>query len=147
MAAAVPYIMVAVAVAGTAVSAYSAAQAGSAQKDARDREAAQARLAAQQKAEDAKKEHQRILAMQRARYGAAGMEFTGTPLLVQMESIKESEDELKRIYEAGEMGFQANTEMGKQAMTSGWVNAASNVASGAKSVYGVGKDYNWWGTA
>ena len=145
-AAAIPYVMMAVAVAGTAVSVYSAQQQGSAAKDARDRAAAQARLAAKQKAEDAKKQHDRILARQRAIYGASGFEMTGTPLLVQMESMKESEEELKRIYEAGEMGFEAETTMGNQAMTSGYVNAASAGISGARTIDKVGRDYNWWGT-
>lgn len=147
-AAAIPYVMMAVAVAGTAVGVYSANQQGQAAKEARDRAAAQARLAAKQKAEDAKKQHERILATQRARYGASGFELTGSPLLVQMESMKESEEELKRIYEAGEMGFEAETTMGKQAQTSGYYNAISGVVSGARTIDKIGRDYSdtfsWW---
>ena len=143
--AAIPYVMMAVAVAGTAVSVYSAQKQGDAIKDAKDRDAAQARLAAKQKAEDAKKNHERILAMQRARYGAAGFEMSGSPLLVQMESMKESEEELKRIYEAGELGFSSATAQGNQAMTSGYVNAAGE---GIKGIGTMAKTYNnWWGTA
>lgn len=144
--AAIPYVMMAVAVAGTAVSAYSAARQGSEAKDARDKAAAQARLAAKQKADDAKKQHERILARQRAVYGASGFEMTGSPLLVQLESMKESEEELKRIYEAGEMGFEAETRMGDQALTSGYVNAGSSLVKGAQTIARIGNDYNWWGT-
>jgi len=158
MAAAVPYIMVAAAVAGTAVSVYSAVKAGDEAKAARDREAQQlarsaeqSRLSAKQKAEDTKKLHEKILARQRALYGASGVEMTGTPLLVQMESMKESEEELKRIIEAGEMGYGTQMEaagesriIGGQAATSGYVKAGGAAIEGVGTLSKVYRNY--WGT-
>ena len=158
MAAAVPYIMVAAAVAGTAVSVYSAVQAGQEAKGARDREAAQlarsaeqSRLAAKQKAEDTKKLHEKILARQRALYGASGVEMVGSPLLVQMESVKESEEELRRIIEAGEMGYgtqmgaaEESRIIGGQAATSGYVKATGSAIEGVGTLSKVYRNY--WGT-
>jgi len=155
MAAAVPVIMMAAAVAGTAVSVYSSVQQGKAQSAAREREAsqlarsaAQARTAAAQKAEDAAKEHRRILATQRARYGASGLEFTGSPLLVQIESMREGEEQLRRIIEEGEMGYTSSMESSSeariqagQAMTSGYVNAAGGAIKGAAGMERIYRNY------
>ena len=158
-AAAIPVVMMVVAAAGTAVSVYGAAQQGQAQGEAREREAAQlarsaaqARLAATQKAEDTSKEHLRIMAAARARYGASGVETTGSPLLVQMESMAESQEELRRIIATGELGYNANMEaageaskQGDQAVTSGYVNAAGRLTQGAGVLDKIGRDYKWWG--
>ena len=154
------YIMVAAAVAGTAVSVYSAVQAGEQAKSAREREAgqlersaAQARKAAALKAEDTRKQHLRLLAAQRARYGASGLEMEGTPLLVQMESMKESEEQLRRIIEEGELGYASQTDaaaesrlIGGQAATSGYVRAAGAGVQGVGTIESIGRNYKWWGT-
>jgi hypothetical protein len=145
MAAAIPYIMVATAVAGTAVSVYSAAKAGEAQKEASQREASRSRLAAQQKAEDTRKLHLRVMAAQKARYGASGLTMEGSPLLVQMESMKESEDELRRIIEAGEYGADITERTGSQAATSGYVKAFGSAVGGVGTIDRVGRNYDWWG--
>ena len=157
--AAIPYIMMAVAAAGTAVSVYSTAKQGEAVGEARDREAAQlersaaqSRHAAAQKAEDTRKEHLRIMAAARARYGASGLEMTGSPLLVQMESMAESQEELRRIIEAGELGYGTQMEaageaskQGDQSVTSGYVNAAGKLTQGVGVLDKIGRDYKWWG--
>jgi len=157
VAAAIPYIMVAAAVAGTAVSVYSSIRAGQVEKEAREREAAQlersaaqARKAAQQKAEDTKQKHRSLLAAQRARYAAAGFTGEGTPLLVQMESVKESEDEIRRIIEEGELGYTAATEsaaearrLGGEAQVSGYLSAAGSTAQGAGTLGRIARNY-WW---
>ena len=159
MAAAIPYIMVAAAVASTAVSVYSAAQAGQEAKSAREREAGQlqrsaeqSRKAAAQKAEDTRKRHLMLLSAQRARYGASGLTMEGTPLLVQMESMRESEEELRRIIEEGEMGYGVSMEsaaearkIGGQAATSGYVKGFGALTSGVGTIERVGRNYDWWG--
>lgn len=158
MPAAVPYIAVAAAIAGTAVSTYSAVRAGQEQQSAREREAEQmrrsaeqSRLAAAQKAADYKKASERVMATQRARYAAAGLEEEGSPLLVQLESLKESQDEISRIIAAGELGYgtsvfaaQTTEAKGQAAVTSGYVTAAGEAVRGVGSAGQAYYGRNWW---
>ena len=152
MAAAIPFIMVGLSVVSTAVGFISSLQAGKAEEKAAERAAAQTRAAAERKAEDTRKQHQRIIAAQKAKYGYAGLTTEGTPLLVQMESIKESEEQLRRILEGGEMEAEAYEEAGERAATSGQIGGVKALLSGAQSFAQVGKTYatpgktmfNWW---
>src|SRR3989304_4722309 len=70
-----------------------------------------ARQAAAVAAENARERHQRVLAAQRARLGAAGVMSTeGSPLIVQMESAEQAALEEARIRYAGQVqagGYEA----------------------------------------
>jgi arginine utilization protein RocB len=72
----------------------------------------------------------------------------GSPLLVQMESLKESEEELRRIKEGGEIGYMTASELAQaagkragEAQASGYVGAIGSAATGT---YKYGKEFNWW---
>ena len=166
MAQGIPFIMLGLTAASTAVGVMSSVAAGKAEERAAERTAAdtraaaaktaaQIRLSAPQKAEDTKKEHQRIIAAQAARYGASGLRMEGTPLLVQMESLKESEEQLRRIIEGGETEAsiyertgerKAATyeEAGRQAGISGQIGGVKALLSGATSMGTIGRQYHWW---
>jgi len=147
-----PYVLAAASVASTAVSIYSNIQQGNEAEEAADKAAAQTRAAAQQRALDTEKQHRRIIATQEASYGASGLTMEGSPLLVQMESLKESEEQLRRIREGGELTAGALEERGSEAKTSGYVKAGGSLLSGASSFSNIGKTYaspgktmfNWW---
>jgi hypothetical protein len=152
MAVAIPLI---VAVASVGATVYSAVSSSQAQADAERtvkhqemRAADQARKISAQNASDQEKRHRAILGTQEARYGASGLSMEGSPLLVQMESLKESEEQLRRIKEGGEIGYQTASELaqaaGKRAQdaqTSGYVNAIGSAATGT---YKIGRSHDWW---
>lgn len=144
MAVAIPYILVAATVASTAYSVYSSETAGRKEEKAQDRAAEQAMRSAELEAYTKGKEHRRILATQRAKYGGAGMEFEGTPLVVQFESIKESEEELRRILESGGIAAEAYRTRGDVARQAGYGRAAGYGMSGLESTFKLGRTYNWW---
>ena len=135
MATAIPIIL---AVVSTAATVYSSVQSGRAEDKASDRAAKQAMAAAQREAADTKKRHQAIIATQEARYGASGLTMEGTPLLVQMESLKESEEQLGRILQGGGMKAEAYEEAGEQAKTAGYAGGVKGLLSGTKTIY------DWW---
>jgi len=152
MAVAVPIIAAVVATAATVYSTVSSSQAqAKSERGTKRRErliAEQSRLAAQQRASDEEKRHRRLIAAGRARYAASGVEAEGTPLLVEMESLRESEEQLRRIREGGEVEYMTGMELAKAAgqraqssLTSGYVSAAGY---GASSLYNVGRTYDWW---
>lgn len=141
MAAAIPVIL---AVVSTAATVYSSVQSGRAEDKASKKAERQAMAAAQRKAADTKKRHQAIIATQEARYGASGLTMEGSPLLVQMESLKESEDQLARILQGGGMKAETYEEAGEQAKTAGYAGGVKGLLSGAESVYKTGVGYNWW---
>jgi len=141
---AIPIISVFASVASTAVSAYSSYRAGEEEEKARKRAAMQARQRAEQLATAKEKEHRRLLATQRARYGAAGMTLEGTPLLVQMESMRESEEELERIKAGGEAYATEQERVGRQAARSGYVGAIGYGVGGVTTLSRIGRYYDWW---
>jgi len=143
------------AVAGTAATVYSTMQASKAQSRAeRDRAAQEARAAEQakkiaaQRAEDEAKRHKAIIGTQKARYAASGVTMEGSPLLVQMESLKESEEQLRRIREGGEYEYQTHMELAQQAgRRAGEARRSgywSSFGQGASGTYNVGKGFDWW---
>jgi len=103
-----------------------------------ERDASNARAAAQIKAENYQEEARRRMAKIRADYAAAGVTTEGTPLLVMMESAREAERDVQRIrwggeaqasvYQ-GEAGLQRI--MGKNAYTQGVMGAGTSLLSGA----------------
>jgi hypothetical protein len=141
MATAIPIIL---AVVSTAATVYSSVQSGNAEEKADKRAARQAMAAAQREAADTKKKHQRIIASQEAKFGASGLTMEGSPLLVQMESLKESEEQLGRILQGGGMKAEAYEEAGEQAQTAGYAGGVKGLLSGADTVYKTGTAYNWW---
>ena len=144
MAAAIPVIMAVATVASTAVSIYSSVSAGKKEEHAEKNVARQLRQQAIQKAEDTAKEHRRILAVQRAKYGASGVTMEGSPLLVQMESLRESEEQLRRIREGGAFQAEVHEEAGEEALESGYIKAGQAGLAGTTSVVKTGQGYNWW---
>jgi len=141
MANAIPIIL---AVASTAASVYSSVQSGRSEDKAAKKASRQAAYSASLKAEDERKKRERILATQRARYGASGVTMEGSPLLVQMESLAESEEQLRRIRETGYLQADLYEEQGEEAKRSGYVNAAGAAVRGASDVYSYGNKLNWW---
>ena len=151
-AAAVPIVLTAVGVGATV---YSTIRAGRAESKAESERATQearaaerAREIAAQRAEDEEKRHKAIIATQEARYAASGVTMEGSPLLVQMESLKESEEQLRRIREGGEVEYMTHKELAQaagrragEARRSGYVTA---LAQGAGGTYNIGKSFDWW---
>ena len=112
------------------------------------RTAEQARKIAAQRAEDEGKRHKAILATQKARYVASGVTMEGSPLLVQMESLRESEEQIRRIREGGEVEYMTHQELaqaaGKRARARRISGYATAVTGGARDVYRTGSTYEWW---
>lgn len=152
MAQAIPVIL---AVVSTAATVYSSVQSSQAEKSAEHRierqelrAADQAKKIAAQKASDEEKRHRAIIGTQEARYGASGVTMEGSPLLVQMESLKESEEQLRRIREGGEIQAETFKDLAQgaarragEATASGYVNAVGQAATGT---YNIGKSFDWW---
>lgn len=143
MAAAIPVISLIVGVASTAYSAYTSYEAGRAEKREYRRGAEQERIQAAQRAKAEEKRHRRVLATQRARYGASGLTMEGSPLLVQMESLEESEEMLARIRAGGEAEALSLERAGRWAQRSGYVEAGGAVLGGVAT--GTRMAYDWWG--
>ena len=135
-------VVVAVVGAGTAV--YSAQQQASAQKKASNRSADTAAAATAREAEDAAKEHQKVIATQEAMYGKAGFTMEGSPLLVKQTSLKESEEQLRRIREGGTNLSDMYRTEGKETQAAGNVKAVGETVKGVGSVYKIGNDYDWF---
>lgn len=144
MAAAIPVIAVVASVASTAYSAYSSYRAGREEKKESRRAAEQARLRAAQRAKAKEKEHRRIIARQKARYLGSGLTMEGSPLLVEMESLKESEEELARIRAGGEAYATEYERAGTAAQRSGYVGAVGAGVRGGESLLRQGRYYDWW---
>ena len=151
-AAAVPVVL---SIVGTAATVYSTMRASRAESKAEGERAAQETRAAEQakkiaaqRAADEEKRHKAIIGTQEARYAASGVTMEGSPLLVQMESLKESEEQLRRIREGGEVESmtykelaQASSRRAGEAKTSGYVKA---FAQGTAGTYRMGKSFDWW---
>jgi hypothetical protein len=143
MAAAVPVISVIATVASTAYSAYSSYQAGAEEKKERRRAAEEISRRRELEAQAAERKHRGILATQRALYGAAGVTMEGSPLLVQIESLRESEEELARIRSFGEYEATQQRRLGQMAQRSGYVEAGGEAIRGAGQIPRI--YYDWWG--
>ena len=143
-AAVVPYIMMAVAVAGTAYSVAQSAKAGRMQEAAAAKEAEQSKAAAAQLAQDTAEKHQRTMAVQEATYGASGLTQEGTPLLMQQESLKQSKEQLRRIYEAGENQSLSYLASGEELAMASRAKGNQAILSGISEVAKTGSNYSWW---
>jgi len=136
---------------GAIVSAYAMYQQGQAAAAAQDyqakiarNQAIAARQAAEVAAENARERHQRVLAAQRARLGAAGVMSTeGSPLIVQMESAEQAALEEARIRYAGQVqagGYESQAILSgyqaRSARAAGYLGAGASLLTGLGAAYG-----------
>jgi hypothetical protein len=138
-------------VAATAASTYANYESGKMQKAAAEtsaklseQEAANARAAADIRAENYAEEAKRREATMRAQYAASGVRMEGTPLLVMMNTAREVEKDVQRIkwggeaqanaYE-GEAGLQRM--IGKQKYITGAMDAGTTLLTGASRIGGL----------
>lgn len=141
------YVAAAIAALGAIVSAYATYQQSKAQSESLRYQSEQARnqaTAAQHAAgiaaQNEHEKNQRVLAAQRARYGAAGvMGSEGTPLLVQMQSAETAALEEARIRYGGEVQAQ-NLESASRLRRyeANVTRRAGVVAAGASLLKGAG---------
>ena len=145
-------ILAAVSTAATAYSAWSSEQSAEKTEKRNERalaaQAERARKAAELRAQDEEKRHRRVLAAQRAMYGRAGVTQEGAPLLVEIESLAESEEQLRRIREGGAIEASRlldearwRGQLAKKHETAGYLGAGSALISG---VHSIGKAAKWW---
>jgi GTPase len=144
MAAAIPFVMAAVSVAGTAYSFFQNKKAGEERKAEFGRQADQTKEQARLLYQDTQDQHRRIIGRQKAIYGASGVTAEGSPLLVQHESLAQSKEQLRRIQQAGEQNSAALLEQGQQAYEVGQAEGIKSLIGGAGQAYGMGRSFNWW---
>ncbi len=142
---AIPVIMLAVSVAGTAMSAMGQIRQGQAQKAAYDyntqvaeQEARVARAGAAREEEVHREKLNRLLGTQRALYASAGVDISsGSPLLTMMDTASEGEEEARYIRYGGEV--EATSKLnearlgrfyGGQASRTGRIGAGSTFFTG-----------------
>jgi hypothetical protein len=142
MAQAIPMILAVVSTAATVYGQIQSSKAESKQENLiaqqETRAAEESKRASEQAALDEEQRHKALISTQEARYAASGVTAEGSPLLVKMESLKESEDQLRRIKEGGEVQSLTHKELAhaassraKEATTSGYVNALGTTATNA----------------
>lgn len=133
----------------TAYSAYQQGEAANAQMRRQARIAEQqgeyARLAAAAEAETKRRQYDRILGTQRARYGASGVIGSeGSPLLVMMQSEEEAALDVARVRHGGAVaahGLQIEADIyrrqGRQAKRQARLQAYSSILSGVSQGAGL----------
>lgn len=134
------------------VTAYSAYQQGEAANAAARRQARiaeqqgeYAKLAAAADAETKRRQYDRLLGTQRARYGASGvLGSEGSPLLVMMQSEEEAALDVARVRHGGSVaahGLQIEADtyrfQGKQAKRQARLQAYSSILSGVSQGAGL----------
>lgn len=84
----------------------------------------------------------RIISSQRALYGKSGLSMEGSPLLVMEDTAEQGELDSLAIRYGGDVaaarersGANLSRMQGRQAMTSGYINAGSTLLAGASSSY------------
>ena len=108
-----------------------------------ENQAAGERMRAAVAAGQQREAHRRVIANQRAQYGASGVDVaSGSPLLVIADSAKQAELDAQIILSGGEAragGFQAQAALdrfqGRAASTAGYFNAGSTLLSGSSRAY------------
>lgn len=114
---------------------------------------------------DIEEEHERrrkILSAQRSIYGASGLQMEGSPLLMEAESIRQSEENVGRILLGQELGVKEAeqygvglaeqyqqrsgyySQMGNRAVESAELTAMQSGIKGVASTYNIGRTYQWW---
>lgn len=132
-------------IAGTAFSAINQMQQGQDQRRwyeynaaVAERDAEEARRIAEYEAAQTRKEGQKLLSVQRARYASSGVTFEGSPLLLMEETAKEIELDALMTERTGEVTAQKYTTeaalsrmKGSGAKTAGYYGAGSTLLTGA----------------
>lgn len=142
-AAALPWIMAAVSVAGTAYSAYSSERAGDKAKEAEKRSAAMQamRYAEQEKLQ--REKARRLLATQAARVGASGVTLEGSPILNLMQTQEQYEKELANIRLGTQWEISETLRRGKAYDEAGEVRAGRTILSGLGELANLEMRYGW----
>ncbi len=149
MAAAIPFIMMAMTVAGTVVAAQAAAKQGKQAKDMAqynaqiaDRNAGIAREQAATDADAQRRHAGRVIGAARAAYGASGITSEGSPLDVLEMSAANAELDNRNILYKGElraMGYDETAVLdryrGDAALDAGYERAGSAIIMGAGKAY------------
>jgi hypothetical protein len=86
---------------------------------------------------DEMEKRRRVIAKQASMYGASGLEMEGSPLLVQAESIFNSERNLQRTMDISNYYGQQEENQANAAIV-------RSVSQGTNTGLGIGKAYNWW---
>jgi hypothetical protein len=108
-----------------------------------ENQAAGERMRAGVAADQQRELHRRVIANQRAQYGASGVDVaSGSPLLVIADSARQAELDAQIILSGGEArasGFQSQAALdrfqGRAASQAGYVNAGSTLLSGTSNTY------------
>ena len=108
-------------------------------------QAVSARQAAAADAETKRRQMDRVLGTQRARYGASGVIGSeGSPLLVMMQSEEEAALDVARVRAGGEAqayGLESEARLskfrGRQAKRQGYLGATGSMLTGVSSAIGV----------
>lgn len=142
----------------TAVSVYGAISSASAQEDAADYNAAvekNAAFTAQQQgefdAQQIRNKGRKILAQQRAGYGASGVDpNAGSPLDVAQDTANQNEMEALVAIYTGKSGATAHLAQakldkmrGSAAVTAGYIGAGTSLLSGATSAVNIYRNPNF----
>lgn len=148
------YIIAAIGIVAALASAYATYEATQAQAESLDyqakvakNQAQAARNAAEVAAEDQADQDEHILALQRARMGAAGISSdVGSPLLVQSESAATAELNRRRILWQGEQGarnFEADAILAgwesRSTRRLGYLQTGTTLLNAAAKIYGAYK--------
>lgn len=131
-------VTAAVSAAGSISQGQAAASTGRARSDLLRQQADRERKQAEADADEFRRRQSRLLATQRAGFGASGVAFEGTPLLVGADTAGEIELQAQKILagglsEASALETEANfaRTSGRQASTAGFVGAGASLLSGA----------------
>ena len=118
-------------VASTAMSVMGGLREGQVAQQTANFNADQAREAAAAKAEQIKQEGERLKGTQIARYGASGVTQEGSPLFMEMDTVRKAKlDELMAIY-SGEKQANIMKWKGKQKKIASYFGAGQSILTGA----------------
>lgn len=131
MEAALPAIAAGAAIAGTALSAYGLYQAGKAQEQAYEYNAAVAARRGAQEEYEHRLKLEKLMARQRALYAKAGVDMSsGSPLLVLSETAAEGEREALAIRTGAKEESSLERFYGEQARRAGAIGAGGTFLTG-----------------
>ena len=137
------YVVPILTVAATAYSAYSSYQSGQEAKSAKKKEAARLAESYKVREEQERERGRRLLATQRARMGASGIEYEGSPLLVQMESAAQLEKDLLNIRRGAQWDISETLFEGEQYARAGTRRAGTTILTGAADIGESIRRYGW----
>jgi len=125
------WALIGMAVAGTALSAYSQYRSGKEQKEAYDYNAALELHKAAYEERKSRRETRQLLGRQKALYAKAGVDIaSGSPLLSLIDTVEQGEEEAQMIRQRGISAYDINKRYGEEAETAGKVGAISSFLTG-----------------